>query len=66
MGSAFEGAEVRVSLCADTVGVNGFSGVRRQSEAATALWIVSDTLSRKGLSKAPSPLRSAGALQKVC
>ena len=24
MGSAFEGAEVRVSLCADIVGVNGF------------------------------------------
>jgi len=38
-------------------------GVRRQSEAATALfWIVAKTLKTK--SKAPSPLRSAGALQK--
>jgi len=50
--------------------------VRRQSEAATALWIsrspilvphtgryLSATDARPG-SKAPSPLRSAGALQK--
>jgi hypothetical protein len=36
--------------------------VRRQSEAATALWMTGgpDAFER---SKAPSPLRSAGALQ---
>ena len=38
-------------------------GVRRQSEAATALWIAESTLRTR--SKAPSPLRSAGALQSL-
>src|SRR5256885_9641978 len=37
-------------------------GVRRQSEAATALWIYL-CIRDSALSKAPSPLRSAGALQ---
>src|SRR5437763_1368139 len=37
-------------------------GVRRQSEAATALWIYL-CIWDSALSKAPSPLRSAGALQ---
>ena len=42
-------------------------GVRRQSEAATALWIYA-ALKRLGnaKTKAPSPLRSAGALQIIC
>jgi hypothetical protein len=44
--------------------------VRWQSEAATPLWIVSQrvfahTTGDSEKSKAPSPLRSAGALQKV-
>src|SRR5436190_5380547 len=40
------------------------SGVRWQSEAATPLWIVisENSLRLRDRSKAPSPLRSAGAL----
>src|SRR5713226_4541356 len=38
-------------------------GVHRQSEAATALWI--ESIKTTQPSKAPSPLRSAGALQSL-